>query len=45
MDRTTVKLELPASLYADLESLAENGEQDLVQAIAGLVETARHRRA
>jgi hypothetical protein len=45
MDRTTVKLELPASLYADLQSLAENEEQDPVDVIAGLVETARHRRA
>jgi RNase adaptor protein for sRNA GlmZ degradation len=45
MDRTTVKLELPASLYADLESLAENEEQDPVEVIAALVNSARHRRA
>jgi hypothetical protein len=45
MDRTTVKLELPASLYADLQSLAKNEEQNPVEVIAGLVETARRRRA
>jgi RNase adaptor protein for sRNA GlmZ degradation len=45
MDTTTVRLELPASLYADLQSLAVNGEQDLVEVIAGLVDTARRRRA
>ena len=45
MDRTTVKLELPVSLYADLQSLAANGEQDPVEVIAGLVDTARRRRS
>jgi hypothetical protein len=45
MSTTTVKLELPASLYADLESLAESEEQGPVEVIAGLVRTARHRRA
>lgn len=45
MTTKTMTLELPAPLYAALQSLAEDEQQDLAEVIAGLVESAHHRRA
>lgn len=41
MASETVILQLPASLYADLESLATEEQAEPVEVIARLVETAR----
>ena len=45
MGAKTMTLELPAPLYAALQSLAEDEQQDLTEVIAGLVESAHQRRA
>ncbi len=45
MGTKTMTLELPAPLYAALQSLAEDEQQDLAEVIAGLVESAHQRRA
>ena len=45
METKTMTLELPAPLYAALQSLAEDEQQDLTEVIAGLVESAHQRRA
>ena len=44
MASETVTVRLPASLYADLESLAADEQAELADVIARLVETARQRR-
>lgn len=44
MASETVTLQLPASLYADLESLASDEQAELADVIARLVETARRQR-
>jgi hypothetical protein len=44
MASETVILQLPASLYADLESLATDEQAEPVEVIARLVETARQER-
>jgi hypothetical protein len=44
MASETVILQLPASLYADLESLATDEQSEPVEVIARLVETARQQR-
>ena len=41
MASETVVIQLPASLYADLESLASDEQTEPVEVIARLVETAR----
>jgi len=41
----TVTLELPAQVYADLQSLATDERSDLAEIITRLVATARRRRA
>ena len=45
METKTMTLELPASLYADLESLAAEEQQNLVEVLAHLVKAAGRRRA
>ena len=45
MDTTTVTLQIPAGLYADLQSLGAEEQTSPVEVIARLVETARQRRA
>ncbi|MGQ9626823.1 MAG: hypothetical protein ACUVV0_07965 [Anaerolineae bacterium] len=45
MDKTTVTIQLPAQLYADLQSLAKDEQVDLVEVIAHLVAMAHERRA
>jgi hypothetical protein len=45
MNTTTVTLQLPASLYAELQALATDEQTDLVEVIACLVAMARQRRA
>ena len=45
MDATTVTLQIPTSLYAELQSLGAEEQVNPVQVIARLVETARERRA
>ncbi|MEJ2736737.1 MAG: hypothetical protein P8189_24765 [Anaerolineae bacterium] len=44
MASETVILQLPASLYADLETLATEEQAEPVEVIARLVETARQQR-
>jgi len=44
MNTETVTLQLPASLYADLEELATESRQNPVAIIAAWVEEARQRR-
>jgi hypothetical protein len=44
MDKTTVTIQLPAQLYADLRSLATDEQTDPVEVIAHLVTMARQRR-
>jgi hypothetical protein len=41
MDRTAVNLQIPASLYADLEALALEKQTEPIAVIARLVEVAR----
>ena len=45
MDSTTVTIQLPAHLYAELQSLAADEQIDLVEVIANLVAMVRQRRA
>lgn len=45
METKTMTLELPASLYADLESLAAEEQQNLVEVLAHLVKAASRRSA
>ena len=44
MTSESVTLDLPASLYADLEALASDEQAEPVEVIARLVETARQQR-
>jgi len=44
MTSQTVIIQIPASLYADLESLATDEQAEPVEVIARLVETARQQR-
>lgn len=44
MESGTVVVELPASLYSDLESLAADEQVELSEVIARLVDSARQRR-
>jgi hypothetical protein len=44
MTSETVSVQLPASLYADLESLAADEQSELTELIARLVEDARQGR-
>lgn len=45
MDTTTVTIQLPAHLYAELQSLAADEQIDPVEVIAKLVAMVRQRRA
>ncbi len=45
MDTNTVTVELPATLYADLQSLAEDQHLELVDMLSHWTEQARQRRA
>ncbi len=45
MDTGTVTLELPTQLYADLQSLAEENQLDLVEMLARWITLARQRHA
>jgi 16S rRNA G1207 methylase RsmC len=44
MDTTTVTLQLPASVYTELQSLAQDEQTDPVEIIVRLVAMARRRR-
>jgi hypothetical protein len=43
MDTRTVTLQIPADLYADLQSLGTQAQASPVEVIARLVEAAQHR--
>ena len=45
MDKTTVTIELPSELYADLEALASEDQTDPVEVIAHLLTLAREQYA
>ena len=45
MDTPVVTLELPASLYAELQAMAAEGQTGHVEVIARLVTQAKQRRA
>lgn len=45
MNATTVTLRLPASLYADLKTLAQEEQAEPVAVLSQLIQTARQRRA
>jgi 16S rRNA G1207 methylase RsmC len=45
MDTTTVTLQLPASVYTELQALARDEQTDPVEIIVRLVAMARRRRA
>lgn len=44
MSSRTVTIQLPASLYADLQALATDEQVELVEVIARLIEMAHRRR-
>ena len=45
MNATTVELQVPASLYTDLQTLAQEEDTELVAILSHLVKAARQRRA
>ncbi len=44
MNATTVELQVPVSLYADLQTLAQEEDTELVAILSHLVKAARQRR-